>query len=216
MRCRRSRMPSVRACHEAPSAEHDREVDARRWAMVTWRAALPRARPGEEPGARSVKVNLLVAVARPSTSTRWTCTAPRRAAHYIAQAATETRHGRAHLKADLGRVLLKLEQLQDETIPRRLTVEPGMPQMDEARARRRRWTLLKRPSLLERILADYAACGLVGEETNKLVGYLAAVSRKLSRPLAVVIQSSSAAGKSSLMDAVLAFMPEEERSSTAP
>ncbi len=48
-------------------------------------------------------------------------------------------------------------------------------------------------------------------KTNKLVGYLAGVSRKLDRPLAVVIQSSSAAGKSSLMDAVLAFMPEDER-----
>ena len=47
----------------------------------------------------------------------------------------------------------------------------------------------------------------MGEETNKLVGYLAATSRKLEEPLAVVIQSSSAAGKSSVMEAVLAFMP---------
>ena len=52
---------------------------------------------------------------------------------------------------------------------------------------------------------------MVGERTNKLVGYLAAVSRKLDRPLAVLIQSSSAAGKSALMDAILAFMPEAER-----
>jgi len=48
-------------------------------------------------------------------------------------------------------------------------------------------------------------------DTNKLVGYLAAVSRKLDRPLGVVIQSSSAAGKSTLMDAVLAFVPEEDK-----
>jgi len=41
------------------------------------------------------------------------------------------------------------------------------------------------------------------------VAYLAAVSRQLDKPLAVLIQSSSAAGKSSLMDAVLALMPEE-------
>jgi hypothetical protein len=61
------------------------------------------------------------------------------------------------------------------------------------------------------ILADFARCGVVGEETNKLVGYLAAVSRKLDEPLAVILQSSSAAGKSSLMEAVLAFVPEEER-----
>jgi hypothetical protein len=53
--------------------------------------------------------------------------------------------------------------------------------------------------------------GVVGEETNKLVGYLAGVSRKLDKPLAVIIQSSSAAGKSSLMDAILTVMPEEER-----
>ena len=52
---------------------------------------------------------------------------------------------------------------------------------------------------------------MVGEETNKLVGYIAAVSRKLDEPLAVIIQSSTAAGKSSLMEAVLAFVPAEER-----
>jgi hypothetical protein len=51
----------------------------------------------------------------------------------------------------------------------------------------------------------------VGEETNKLVAYLGALSRKLDAPLALVIQSLSGAGKSALMDAVLELMPEEER-----
>ncbi len=37
-------------------------------------------------------------------------------------------------------------------------------------------------------------CGLVGEDVNKLVAYIAATSRKLSTPLAIVVQSSSAAG----------------------
>jgi hypothetical protein len=37
------------------------------------------------------------------------------------------------------------------------------------------------------------------------------VSRKLERPLAIIIQSASAAGKTTLMDAVLSFFPEEER-----
>ena len=48
---------------------------------------------------------------------------------------------------------------------------------------------------------------MVGEETNKLAGYIAAVSRHLEAPLAVILQSSSAAGKSSLMEAILAFVP---------
>ena len=58
---------------------------------------------------------------------------------------------------------------------------------------------------------DFDTWGLVGERTNKLTGFLAAVSRKLDKPLAVVIQSASASGKSTLMDAVLAMMPEEDR-----
>jgi DNA primase len=53
--------------------------------------------------------------------------------------------------------------------------------------------------------------GIIGEETNTLVAYLAGVSRKLERPLAIIIQSASAAGKTTLMDAVLSFFPEEER-----
>jgi DNA primase len=71
--------------------------------------------------------------------------------------------------------------------------------------------LLRDPRLIERVLSDFERCGVVGEETNKKVSYLAAVSRLLDKPLAVVVQSSSAAGKSSLMEAVLDFMPEEQR-----
>ena len=52
---------------------------------------------------------------------------------------------------------------------------------------------------------------MAGEAVNCLVGYLAAMSRKLPRPLAVIVQSTSAAGKSALMDAVLAFVPAEDR-----
>ena len=52
--------------------------------------------------------------------------------------------------------------------------------------------------------------GVTGEETNKLVGYLAAVSRKLDEPLSVLIQSRSAAGKSTLQDAILSLVPDED------
>src|SRR5258706_5994024 len=52
---------------------------------------------------------------------------------------------------------------------------------------------------------------MVGESVNCLVGYLDATSRKLRMPLAVIVQSTSAAGKSALMDAVLSFVPPEDR-----
>lgn len=114
------------------------------------------------------------------------------------------------IKKDLGKVLLKLEELQDEQIRRTLEPEDKTVVLSEAE-QAAALDLLKDPHLLDRILADFERCGVVGEETNKLVGYLAAVSRKLDEPLAVLIQSSSAAGKTALMEAILACMPEEER-----
>jgi len=72
-------------------------------------------------------------------------------------------------------------------------------------------SLLKSPDLVGRISAMFEDCGLAGEETNRLAAYLACTSRKLDRPLAVIIQSTSAAGKSTLMETVLAMFPEEER-----
>jgi hypothetical protein len=43
------------------------------------------------------------------------------------------------------------------------------------------------------------------------VSYLAVTSRLLDAPLAILVQASSAAGKSALMEAVLALVPEEQR-----
>lgn len=130
---------------------------------------------------------------------------------YIAQAAIELMVPEDVVKTDLGKVMLKLEALQEENIRRAL--EPKVPAAIAIDAAEREAALafLRDPRLFDRLLADFEAIGIVGEKTNKLVAYLAAVSRKLDSPLAVVLQSSSAAGKSSLMDAVLSLMPEEER-----
>ena len=112
------------------------------------------------------------------------------------------------LKNDLGRVLLKLEAAQAELLTATLTKADKVPQLSDAE-QAEALALLKSPDLIARITSDFTALGVVGESTNCLVGYLAAVSRQLDKPLAVIIQSSSAAGKSSLMDAVLSLMPEE-------
>ena len=114
------------------------------------------------------------------------------------------------IKQDLGKVLLKLEELQEKQIKGALGQEEKTVQLSDEE-QQQALELLTDKNLLQRILDDFNRAGVVGEETNKLVGYLAGVSRKLDKPLAVIIQSSSAAGKSSLMDAVLAMMPEEER-----
>jgi len=129
---------------------------------------------------------------------------------FVKEAASELEVKEGVVRKDLGKVLLKLEELQDAQIKR--TLEPKAKKVEvEGGDRAAALELLRDPKLLERILADFESCGVVGEETNKLTGYLAAVSRKLEEPLAVIVQSSSAAGKTALMDAVLAFVPEEDR-----
>jgi DNA primase catalytic core len=129
---------------------------------------------------------------------------------FVKQAAEELGIKEEIIRRDVGRVLFKLEELRDEQIKQALQPkEKSVTLTDEERAEA--MALLRDPRLLERIVEDFALCGVVGEETNKLVGYLGVVSRHLEAPLAVMVQSSSAAGKSSLMDAVLAFVPEEQR-----
>jgi DNA primase catalytic core len=158
-----------------------------------------------------LKVNLLAARAEAFYVDTLDLYAAKQRASYIAQAAIELQLKEEIIKADLGRVLLKLEALQEERI--RKSLEPAAPAAIAIPEPEREAALelLRSPNLIERILADLESCGLVGERVNKLVAYLAATSRKLDSPLAVLVQSSSAAGKSTLMDAVLALMPEEDR-----
>jgi hypothetical protein len=69
---------------------------------------------------------------------------------------------------------------------------------------------LKNLSLLDELLDDFEVLGYTGERMNKLLCYIAAVSRKMDEPLSVMIQSRSAAGKSYLQDTVLSLIPENE------
>jgi DNA primase len=113
------------------------------------------------------------------------------------------------VKRDLGRVLLACERLADEAVTAAQLPDEPEPMSDADRAAA--LALLRDPALADRITADFGRAGMAGEAVNCLIGYLAAVSRKLPRPLAVIVQSTSAAGKSALMDAVLAFVPAEDR-----
>jgi DNA primase len=129
---------------------------------------------------------------------------------YVHQAAVELGLEEEIVRKDLGKIHLALEPLQDELIKKELSPKAPAPAV-APEAEREALAFLRRPDLVEAILADFDRCGIVGERVNKLLGYLAAVSRKLDRPLAVIVQSSSAAGKSALLEAILALVPEEER-----
>jgi DNA primase len=126
-------------------------------------------------------------------------------------ASIELRLEESVIQHDLGRLLLKLEQVIDERAKAAESSSvaplPSMTPEETAAA----LAFLRDAQLIERTISDFERVGLVGEPSNALVAYLACISRKLASPLAVLIQSTSAAGKSTLMDSVLALVPEEDR-----
>lgn len=115
------------------------------------------------------------------------------------------------IQHDLGRLLLTLEQTIDERAKAAERSEVAPPAAMTPEETAAALAFLRDDELLERIVEDFERVGLVGEPSNALVAYLACVSRKLHAPLAVLIQSTSAAGKSMLMDSVLALVPDEDR-----
>lgn len=130
--------------------------------------------------------------------------------NFIRAAATELYTDEELIKRDLGKLLCKLELRQAEY--QRALLHPHERDViisDEDR--HTALAYLQQPLLLDRIVDDLTAQGIIGERTTKLVSYLSMLSRKLENPLALLIQSSSAAGKSSLMEAVLAMVPGEDQ-----
>jgi hypothetical protein len=162
-------------------------------------------------GFESLKVTLRVACGE-----RWhldnldLCVSRQRVA-FIEAAASETLLKSDLIKRDLGHVLRKLEELQEARLKAQAEPKKTATPDLSAELRTQALALLRAPNLWDLIAEHAAACGIAGERVNVLLGYLGAVSRLLDRPLAIIIQSSSAAGKTTLMDAILAFMPPNRR-----
>ncbi len=70
--------------------------------------------------------------------------------------------------------------------------------------------MLRDPHIVDRIVVDFASVGCVGEESSMLAAYLAALSRKLPEPLAVLFCARSGAGKSNMQERITDFVPPED------
>ncbi|WP_254865710.1 toprim domain-containing protein [Leptospira santarosai] len=127
---------------------------------------------------------------------------------YISTASNELGDKEETLKKEIGKLINTLEEVLSEREKER-NVKTEVELSPEERAQAVQY--LEDPKLLTNILMDFERCGLVGERVNSLVGYLASITRRTENPLAIIIQSSSSAGKSTLMDAILDFVPEEEK-----
>jgi DNA primase len=214
--------PRAAAMPDPPDAEPPTQADERQ-VVLTFGERRYRVRGLPPQLTEALKVNVLVTLIAVSGDPG--SAAPEGAALHVdtldlyqakqrqvfaKSAAGELRVEEHIIQRDLGRLLLKLEQVIEDRAkaaesPVVAPVAMTAAQTQEALA------FLRDETLIERIMTDVERVGLVGEPHNALVAYLACISRKLRTPLAVLIQSTSAAGKSLLMDTVLALVPAEDR-----
>ena len=115
----------------------------------------------------------------------------------------------AQIGKDLLELVEKLEAARLEMIPDGQPAKTPEAPMT-VQEREAALAYLKAPNLLERIVDDFRACGLIGERSSVLVSYLAAISRKLAKPLSLLIVARTGAGKSSLQDALCSLVPPED------
>ena len=117
------------------------------------------------------------------TWTRFDLYSAKQRASFIKQAAQDLGLEDETIKKDLGKVLLKLEALQEQQIHKTLEPKVKTPTLSDAE-QDAALELLRDPRLSNASSPISNAAGVVGEEVNKLMGYMAAVSRKLEAPLA--------------------------------
>jgi 5S rRNA maturation endonuclease (ribonuclease M5) len=112
------------------------------------------------------------------------------------------------IESDLLAVLVEAEKVSaaSEETPMEVSSSPTITESERAEA----LSLLRRPDLLDQVARDIDTLGYVGEETNKRLLYLVAVSRKLEDPLSAIVLSQSGAGKSGLTEAVERLCPPED------
>jgi DNA primase len=125
---------------------------------------------------------------------------------FIGEAARLFRETADVIEADVNRLITQLETYAQKQLAETGSQVVLVNDAEKAEALK----LGRHSDLVAEILRDLEKLGLVGELTNKLIGYLVMTSRKMDDPLALLILSGSGAGKSLLQDALLKLCPDED------
>ncbi len=126
---------------------------------------------------------------------------------FVNQTARTLETDPARIARDINALITVLEELR----LRKKDEEPGGRKRYIISDEEKREALdyLRSPDLLDRIAADFASCGMVGNRNQNLLAYLGALSRLNDHPFGTLIVSRSGAGKSFLQEMVASFTPEE-------
>ena len=125
---------------------------------------------------------------------------------FISEAARLFREMVEVIEADMNRLIGQAEAYVQKQLAESRSQVVLVSDTDKAEALK----LGRHPDLAGEILRDMEKLGLIGEATNKLIGYLTMTSRKMPDPLALLTLSGSGSGKSHLQDTILCLCPDEE------
>ena len=106
---------------------------------------------------------------------------------------------------DLVRILEYLEEQRDKALTGQEETQKELSQEEREAGNE----FLHSKDIYNQIVADMELSGYVGEEVNKKLTYLVAVSRLLPKPLSVYIQAGASSGKSYLLETLRKLLPPE-------
>jgi len=109
------------------------------------------------------------------------------------------------IERDLVRILEYLENMRDRALSRGEETQKELTEEERALGNE----FLQRKDIYEQIAADMETLGYVGEEVNKQLTYLVAVTRLLGKPLSVYIQAGASSGKSYLLETLRKLLPKD-------
>ena len=130
--------------------------------------------------------------------------------HLTDRAAEEFELERRLIRQTLSGLTDALERYRLQQIEALSAPKPEQPVMTPEQAEEA-LAYLRAPKLLERTSEDIGKSGVVGEEANRLLMYLAFTSRKRARPLQVISLAKSGTGKTYLQETVARLIPAEDR-----
>jgi DNA primase catalytic core len=125
---------------------------------------------------------------------------------FIRTAAERVSADEGEISAEVNKLIELLEKKRTELLQ---GSGPAEKKTMSDHEKREALEFLRSPDLLDQIQRDFDRCGFIGEETSRLFGYLATVSRVVDKPLGLLIVSRSGAGKSQLQDVITNFVPPE-------
>ncbi len=118
--------------------------------------------------------------------------------------------GMSVTEACLAELIEALEAWRLEEIKKQQPSGPVIKPLSETE-REQAEQFLRGPQLMERTSAALKASGLIGEEANGMILYVAMTSRQCDDPLSAICLARSGTGKSYLMERVALCMPEDSK-----